>query len=390
MQILPKLVNDKKSMNVPFVDLKLQYKAIKNEILNEINDVLDNTAYISGKKVERFESEFAKILGVKYCVGLSSGTDALHTALKAINVKQNDEVIVPVNTFIATSAAVTLCGAKPVFVDNDEKTYNIDVNKIESAVTKNTKAIIPVHLYGQPAEMEPILEIAKKYNIYIIEDCSQAHLSEYKLKKTGSFGNIGTFSFYPGKNLGAYGEAGAAVTNNEELYNKMLRFRQHGAAQKYIHEFEGHNYRMEEIQAGVLYIKLKYLKQWTESRRRIAAQYTQYFSEFNGGHNHSIRQFSVPFCPDYIKHVYHLYIVNTFKRDELQQYLHGKGIQTSLHYPVPLHLQRAYTYLNYKKGDFPAAEEACSRILSLPMYPELTKEQVNYVCEMIKSFLKNN
>ena len=366
-------------MNVPFVDLKQQYNSIKSEILQEINEVLDSTAYISGKKVKRFEEEFAKLHNVKYCVALSSGTDALHTALKAADIKPNDEVIVPVNTFIATSASVSLCGGKPVFVDNDENSYNIDVSKIEKEITKKTKAIIPVHLYGQPAEMEPILEIAKKYNLHVIEDCSQAHLSEYKQKKAGSLGHIGTFSFYPGKNLGAYGEGGATVTNDEELYNKMLRYRQHGSTQKYVHEFEGHNYRMEEIQAGVLYVKLKYLNQWTENRRRIASEYTRYFSKLNGA-------VLPPSCSDYIKHVYHLYIIRTNKRDGLQQYLTERGIQTSLHYPMPLHLQKAYSYLNHNKGDFPVAEQGCSQILSLPMYPELTNEQVKFVCESIKSY----
>jgi dTDP-4-amino-4,6-dideoxygalactose transaminase len=375
-------VNRNFSIDVPFVDLKEQYNSIKTEILQEINEVLDNTAYISGKKVKRFEEEFARMHDVKYCVALSSGTDALHTALKAVNIKPSDEVILPVNTFIATSASVSLCGAKPVFVDNDERTYNIDVSKIEKAITKKTKAIIPVHLYGQPAEMEPILEIGKKYNLYIIEDASQAHLSEYKQRKVGNFGHIATFSFYPGKNLGAYGEGGAVVTNDEELYNKMLRYRQHGSITKYVHEFEGHNYRMEEIQAGVLHIKVKYLNQWTENRRRIASEYTRCFSEFS-------TEVIPPHCPDYIKHVYHLYIIRTKERDGLQKYLGERGIQTSLHYPQPLHLQKAYSYLNHKEGDFPTAESGCTEILSLPMYPELKDEQVKYVCETVKSYFND-
>ncbi len=367
-------------MNVPFVDLKQQYELIKAEILREINDVLDNTAYISGRKVKKFEDEFARIHNVKYCTALSTGTDALHTALKAIEIKPGDEVIVPVNTFIATPASVSLCGAKPVFVDNDEKTYNIDAAKIEKAITKRTRAILPVHLYGQCAELEPILEIARKHNLFVIEDCSQAHLAEYKNRKAGNFGRIGTFSFYPGKNLGAYGEGGATVSNDEELYNKMLRFRQHGSVKKYIHEFEGHNYRMEEIQAGVLNVKIKYLEQWTDNRRRIASAYTKFFSELDG------ERITPPFCPEHIKHVYHLYIVRTRERDGLQKFLSEKGIQTSLHYPLPLHLQKAYSYLNHKKGDFPVAEEGCTQILSLPMYPELTDEQVNYVCETVRKY----
>src|SRR4030095_2308749 len=257
--------------------LKTQYQSIKDEILKEINEVLDNTAYICGKKAKKLEVDFAKIHDLKYSVALSTGTDAIHVALKALGIKQGDEVIVPVNTFIATSEGVTLCNAKPVFVDNDERTYNIDVTKIEKAITPKTKAIIAVHLYGQPAEMDAILEIAKKHNLYAVEDCSQAHLAEYKNKKIGGIGRIGTFSFYPGKNLGAYGEGGAVTTNDEELYNFIIRYRQHGTVEKYSHDIEGHNYRLEEIQAGVLNVKMKYIKSWTENRRKTAELYTKTF-----------------------------------------------------------------------------------------------------------------
>ena len=367
-------------MKVPFVDLKIQYLGIKDEIQKEINEVLDNTAYICGKKTKKFEGGFSKIQNVKYCVGLSSGTDALHTALKALDIKSGDEVIVPVNTFIATSESVSLCGAKPVFVDNDERTFNIDVNKIENAITANTRAIIPVHLYGQPAEMDKIMEIAEKHDLVVIEDCSQAHLSEYKGKKTGSFGNIGTFSFYPGKNMGAYGEAGAVITNDEKLYNKMLKFRQHGSLEKYIHECEGHNYRMEELQAGVLNVKLKHLNEWTEKRRKTASLY------YKNLQNLSPEVVALPFVPDYIKHVYHLFVLRVKNRSELVKFLAEKEISTALHYPIPLHLQRAYDYLGYKKGDFPVAEKCCDEILSVPMYPEMTEEQVVYVCDAIKNF----
>jgi dTDP-4-amino-4,6-dideoxygalactose transaminase len=366
-------------MYVPFVDLKCQYERIKGEILKEIGEVLDNTAYISGKKVHQFEEAFAQAHNARYCTAVSSGTDALHTALRAIGIKHGDEVIIPVNTFIATSAAVSQCGAKPVFVDNDSRTYNIDASRIEAAITERTRAIIPVHLYGQSAEMQPILEIAKIHNLSVIEDCSQAHLGEYKGKKIGTMGIIGTFSFYPGKNLGAYGEGGATITNSEELYNKMRRFRQHGSVTKYLHEFEGCNYRMEEIQAGVLNVKIKYLNEWTENRRKIADRYTESLSGMNG-------EVVTPYCPDYIKHVYHLYIVRVKDRDGLQKYLAGKGIQTMLHYPMPLHKQQAYSYLNYKEGDFPVAEEQCTRILSLPMYPEMRMEQVDYVCDEIRKY----
>ena len=367
-------------MNVPFVDLKMQYAVIKEEILTEINDVLDNTAYICGKKAKKFEEDFAKMHDVKHAIGLSTGTDALHVALWAIGIKPGDEVIVPVNTYIATSESVSLCGAKPVFVDHDEKTYNIDVNKIEAAITKNTKAIIPVHLYGQPAEMDAIMDIAKKHNLYVIEDCSQAHLAAYKGKKIGGFGIIGTFSFYPGKNLGAYGEGGGVTTNDDTLYRNMYLFRQHGSIEKYVHEIEGHNYRLEEIQAGVLNVKMKYIEKWTESRRSNAKLYSKTLASMN------IPEVVTPYHPEHVNPVYHLYIIRAKNRDGLMKYLNDKGVQTGLHYPMPLHRQKAYSYLNYKNGDFPVAEKGCSEILSIPMFPEMTEEQVNYVCSTIKNF----
>ncbi|MCX7877612.1 MAG: DegT/DnrJ/EryC1/StrS family aminotransferase [Ignavibacteria bacterium] len=369
-------------MNVPFVDLKTQYLGIKNEILSEINDVLDNTAYICGKKVKKFEEDFARIHGIKFAVGVSTGTDALHVALHAVGIGQGDEVIVPVNTFIATAEGVTLCGACPVFVDNDPRTYNIDVSLIEKSITPKTKAIVPVHLYGQPAEMDAINEIAKKYNLYVVEDCSQAHLSEYRGKKVGGLGNIGTFSFYPGKNLGAYGEGGAVTTNDMDLYELMLRFRQHGSVEKYIHEITGHNYRMEEIQAGVLNVKLKYIESWTEKRRSRAALYNKTFSEL------SLEEVVTPYNPDHVNPVYHLYVVRVTDRSELVKYLSEKSIQTGLHYPIPLHMQKAYSFLGHKPDDFPVALKQSDEILSLPMYPEMTDEMVYYTCESISEFYR--
>ena len=367
-------------MNVPFVDLKTQYFTIKEEILNEINEVLDNTAYICGKKTKKFEESFAALLDVKYSVGLSTGTEALHVALWALGIKSGDEVIVPVNTFIATSEGVSLCGAKPVFVDNDERTYNIDVNKIEQVITKKTKAILPVHLYGQPAEMDAINEIAAKHNLYVVEDCSQAHLATYKGKKTGALGIIGTFSFYPGKNLGAYGEAGAVTTGDETLYNNMLCYRQHGSVEKYKHDFEGHNYRMEEIQAGVLNVKLKYIEKWTENRRRVANLYTKTFNSLR------LEQVVPPYHPDYVNPVYHLYIVRVKEREKLMSYLNENGVQTGLHYPIPLHEQKAYEHMGHKPNDFPVASQYAKEILSLPVFPEMKDEMVYYVAEKIKGF----
>jgi dTDP-4-amino-4,6-dideoxygalactose transaminase len=367
-------------LQVPFVDLKSQYLAIKEEILKEINEVLDNTAYICGKKAQKFETEFSILHNVNYSVALSSGTDALHVALHALHIGNDNEVIVPVNTFIATAEGVSLCGAKPVFVDNDENTYNIDVNKIEKAISKKTKAIIPVHLYGQPAEMDKILEIAKNYNLYVVEDCSQAHLAEYKGNKIGGLGHIGTFSFYPGKNLGAYGEGGAVVTNDENLYNIMLRFRQHGSINKYEHDIVGHNYRMEEIQAGVLNVKLKYIQKWTDNRRRIAKLYIDTFKSLN------ISEIITPFHPEYINPVYHLFVIRVANREGLTNFLRQNNIQTGLHYPIPLHMQKAYKSLNYKPEDFPIAKKFADEILSLPMYPEMTNEMVYFVCETINKF----
>ncbi len=367
-------------MNVPFVDLKTQYQGIKEEVLKEINEVLDNTAYICGKKAKKFEEDFAKLLDVKHAVALSSGTDALHVALHALGIKQGDEVIVPANTFIATSEGISLCNAKPVFVDNDERTYNIDVNKIEAAITPKTKAIIPVHLYGQPAEIDAILEIAKKHNLYVVEDCSQAHLSTYKGKKTGGFGNIGTFSFYPGKNLGAYGEAGGVVTNDSTLYDFMYKYRQHGSTEKYVHEMEGHNYRLEEIQAGVLNVKMKYIQKWTDMRRKNAKLYTETFASLG------IEEVITPWHPEYVNPVYHLYIIRVKDREKLSGYLNKNGVQTGLHYPLPLHMQKAYAYLNHKPEDFPVAAKYAKEILSIPMYPEMTDEMINFVCSSIKKF----
>lgn len=365
-------------MNIPFVDLKTQYNKIKPEIIKEINDVLDNTAYVCGKKAKKFEEDFAGLHDVKYCIGVSSGTDALHTALHSIGLRPGDEVIIPVNTFIATSEVVSLFFAKPVFVDHDDRTYNIDPGKIEKAITSKTKAIIAVHLYGQPAEMDSILEIAGKHKFFVIEDSSQAHLSTYKGKKAGSIGDIGTFSFYPGKNLGAYGEAGAVVTNNEEHYQKMLRFRQHGSVQKYYHDSEGHNYRIEEIQAAVLNVKMRYINDWTEKRRSVARRYSEQLS--------GVSEIMTPFCPENIKAVFHLYVIRAKNREKLMKFLGERGIQTALHYPLPLHLQKAYNYLNYRNGDFPISEKACKEILSLPMYPEMTEEQIVYITDSIKSF----
>jgi len=377
-------------MKVPFLDLKTQYESIKPDIQKEINDVLDNTAYICGKKVKAFEDELAKLHSSKYCLGTSSGTDSLHLAYWALGIgissqiehgrlkEEMDEVIVPVNTYIATTETISIIGAKPVFIDHEEDSFNIDPGKIEEKITSHTKAIVVVHLYGQPANMDPILKIAKENNLIVIEDCSQAHNAEYKGKKVGTFGSVGTFSFYPGKNLGAYGEAGAVITNNEELYEKMLRFRQHGAVVRYIHDNEGHNYRMEELQGAVLNVKIKHIDKWTNGRRYVAQIYRELLRD--------VEEVKVPMEMPYAKHVYHLFEIRVPNREDLANYLKEKGIDTGLHYPMPLHLQKAYKYRGYKEGDFPVAEKCCKEILSIPVFPEMTDEQIEYVAGSIKSY----
>lgn len=376
-------------MNIPFLDLKAQYKTIKDEVLPEINDVLDNTAYVLGKKVQAFEQAFAQAHNAKYCYGVSSGTDGNHMVLWALGIGPGDEVIIPANTFIATAWGATLCGATPVFVDCHPESYNIDPSKVEVAITPKTKAIVAVHLYGQPADMDPLIEIAKKHNIFLVEDCAQSHISEYKGKRVGSLGYASSFSFYPGKNLGAYGEGGAVMTDNEDLAKKFKMIRDHGAEQKYYHQMFGHNYRMEGIQGAVLGIKLRHLGDWTNGRRRVAKKYVELLKDVEG--------LKLPKEMDYAKHVYHLFVVQvkssvsnqrSVVRDELQKFLGENGIATGLHYPIPLHLQPCFSHLGYKKGDFPVTEELAEQGLSLPMYPEMTDEQIGYICDKIKEFFK--
>ena len=365
-------------MKINFVDLKAQYKSIKPEIDEAIQDVIDNTAFIMGDRLKNFEANFAKAHHVQYCLGTSSGTDSLHLALWALNIGLGDEVIVPVNTFFATAEAVSIAGATPVFVDNDPITFNISISSIESKITPKTKAIIPVHLYGQTADMDPILKIAKKHQLFVIEDCAQSHLETYKGNPTGSMGDIGCFSFYAGKNLGAYGEGGAVTTNDENLMKKMAMIRDHGSSEKYHHDVIGHNYRLEGLQAAILNVKLKHLEKWNDMRRKNAALYSKYLKD--------IKQIKLPVIMDYAKHVFHLYVVLAEDRDNLQKYLGENSIYTGLHYPIPLHLQKAYSFLGYSRGDFPVAEKCADEIISLPMYPELTEEEIKYTCEQIAKF----
>jgi dTDP-4-amino-4,6-dideoxygalactose transaminase len=358
---------------------------------------MENAAFIGGPQVAGFETEFAAFCDSKHCVGVNSGTDALRFALLAAGVGPGDEVITVPHTFIATTEAVSEVGAKPVFVDIDPKTYNMDPNKLEdylkmrfegsgsgleppaSSLKPRLKAVIPVHIYGQPADMDPLMETAEKHNLIVVEDACQAHGALYNGKKAGSMGLAGCFSFYPGKNLGAYGEGGAVVTQTEEIADKIRMIRDHGQGKKYFHDLEGYNGRLDAIQAGVLRIKLKRLEGWNESRRQNAKHYDQLLSEIPG--------VTIPTQSNGTVPVYHLYVILVDDRDGLQKYLGEKGIGTGLHYPLPLHVQSAYAHLGYKEGDFPVTESVASRLLSLPMFPELTREQIEYVANAIKEFL---
>lgn len=378
-------------MQVPFLDLKVQYKSIKHEIDPAIQNIIENSSFVLGKAVFDFEENFAKAHGVKHCIAVNSGTAGNHIVLWAAGIKPGDEVIIPANTFIATAWGATLCGARPVFVDCHKDSYNIDPEMVEKAITPKTKAIVAVHLYGQPADMDPLREIALKHNILLVEDAAQAHIAEYKGKKVGGLGEAASFSFYPGKNLGAYGEAGAVLTNNDEIALKAKMLRDHGAVHKYEHEIFGHNYRMEGLQGAVLGVKLNHLEQWTNARRKNAEIYNHYLS--------GIEQIKIPVEMPYAKHIYHLYViqvrnqnteVGNCERNNLQKFLSDNEIATGLHYPIPLHLQKCFNYLGYRKGDFPVTEQLASCGISLPMFPELSEEKIKYVADHIKMFFENN
>ncbi len=379
-------------MNVPFLDLKVQYHSIKEEVNAEIQKVLDNTAYILGESVSKFEKSFAEHHNIKHVLGTSSGTDGNHMVLWALGMGPGDEVIIPANTFIATVWGATLCGAKPVFVDCHPDSYNLDPQKLEEKITSKTKAIVAVHLYGQSADIDEIKKIADKHSIPVVEDAAQAHLAEYKGHKIGGLTLASSFSFYPGKNLGAYGEGGAVATNDDELFKKFKLLREHGQSQKYYHDSYGHNYRMEGIQGAVLNVKLKYLNNWTNGRRRAAAKYNELLS--------GLDSIILPKEMDYAKHVYHLFVLqingsdslekNTELRDKLKDYLTENKIAVGLHYPIPLHLQKCFNHLGYKQGEFPVTEKLAFTGLSLPMYPELSDEQIGYVSQKIKEFFAIN
>lgn len=365
-------------MTIPFLDLKAQYHSIQDEVMPAIQHVLDNTAYIMGKSVTDFEKAFAEAHNVKHCIAVGSGTDGNHMALMALGVGHGDEVIIPTNTFIATAWGATLCGATPVFVDCEKDSYNIDPARIEAAITPKTKAIVAVHLYGQAADLDALKAVADKHGVALVEDAAQAHLTEYKGKKVGGLSAIASFSFYPGKNLGAYGEGGAVTTNDDTLARAVRLFRDHGSEKKYYHLTYGHNYRMDGIQGAVLGVKMKHLPEWTERRRTNAALYRRYL----GG----ISQIALPKEMPTGKHVYHLYVIQAQRRDELMKFLNERGIATGLHYPIPLHMQECFRGLGYSRGQFPVAEAYAETLLSLPMFAELTEDHIRYIAEQITAF----
>ena len=363
-------------MQVPFVNLKAQYNSIKNEIDDAIQKVLEKCDFVMGEYINKFENEFASYCNVKYAIGVSNGTDALFLALKAIGVKAGDEIITTPNTFIATTEAITRAGGKIKFVDINPETFNIDPTHIEAEITEKTKAIIPVHLYGHPADMNPILSIAKKYDLKVIEDAAQAHGAEYKGMKIGSIGDVACFSFYPGKNLGAYGDAGIVTTNDPEISQKIKMLRNHGRLKKYIHEFEAFNCRLDTIQAAVLYVKLNYIEAWNTARRKHAQYYKKLLRS---------DKVILPFEQKNCKHVYHIFAIKVTKRDYLFRKLNDEGIRVGIHYPVPLHLQPAYRYLGYEKGSFPNTELIAKTELSLPIYPELNNKTIDHICAALRN-----
>ncbi len=370
-----------KLMTVPFIDLNPQYKIIEQEIDKGIKEVFKRGDFILGKEEVAFEKEFSSYCGTQYGIGVNSGTDALYLAVAALGIDVGDEVILPAFTFIATALCISYTGATPVFIDIEEDTYNIDPKKLEKAITKKTKAIIPVHIYGQAANMDEINAIAKKYNLKVIEDAAQAHGSTYKGKKIGSLSDIACFSFYPTKGLGAFGDAGMVVTNDKKLSETTVMLRDYGRTDRYKHKIKGYNSRMDTIQAVVLSAKLKRLDQWNQMRADAATYYCKLLKNISG--------IIAPKIQNDRTHVFQTFAIRVKNRDRIVEELKKKGIGVLVHYPIPLHLQEAYSELNHKKGDFPVSEKVADEILSLPMFPHITKTQIEYVCENLKGLLKN-
>jgi len=355
---------------IPLLDLKTQHQQIKVEIDEALQRVIDSAQFILGPEVTAFEERFADYCGVKHCIALNSGTSALHLALLAKGIGPGDEVITVSMTFVATTAAVLYCGATPIFVDVEPDTWNLDPSLVEAAITERTRAILPVHLHGLMADMDPIMEIARRHGLAVIEDAAQSHGARYQGRNAGSIGSIGCFSFYPGKNLGAFGEGGAVVTSDPELAGKMRLLRDWGQASKYRHIVPGYNYRMDALQAAVLNVKMGHIEEWTERRRSVAGEYDRLLAN---------RGAQLPAAPSHSRHVYHVYAVRLPERDQVQAALGAAGVATGIHYPVPVHLQEAYADLGYRRGALPITEQAADQFLSLPIYPELTQAQIEEV-----------
>jgi dTDP-4-amino-4,6-dideoxygalactose transaminase len=363
-------------VTIPFVDLKTQYRRLKPDIDAAVQSVMERGAYVMGKEHSEFEQAFANYVGAKHCLGVATGTDALELAIRACGIGLGDEVITVPNTFIATTEAITHAGAKLRWVEVDRRTYNIDPAGIEEAITPQTKAILPVHLYGQPADMEPIMAIAQRHDLKVIEDCAQAHGAKYHGQKVGTFGEVACFSFYPGKNLGAYGDGGAIVTSNDEIAERIKLLRNHGQREKYVHALEGYCHRLDNLQAAVLLVKLPHLDEWNECRRQAAATYSRLLQDVPG--------IVIPYVLPTVEPVYHLYVVQVPDRERVQSALKAEGIETGIHYPIPLHQQPAYAYLGCQSEDFPISATLGPKILSLPMFPEITEAQIQTVVKVLR------
>ncbi len=365
------------SDRIEWMNLGRQFRKYEEEFLDAVKNVCRDTAFSGGKYVEQFENNFAKYCNCKGAAGVNNGTSALFLGMKALGIGEGDEVIVPANTFIASAWGVSHNGAIPVFVDIDADTFEIDADKIEEKITKQTKAIIGVHLYGQPFDFDKVKTIADKYNLLVIEDCAQAHGAKYKDRTVGSLGDIGCFSFYPGKNLGSFGEAGAVVSNNIDVIKKVNLYKNHGSDIRYYHDVIGYNMRMEGIQGAILDTKLKYLEEWSAARQAVAQKYLK---EINN------KRIKLQSQPEWEQSVFHLFVIEVDDREEFVQFLKRKNIECSMHYPVPCHLQKAYEHLGYKKGDLPVSEYHAEHCVSLPMYPELTEEEINRVIDACNDF----
>ena len=364
---------------VPYLDLRAQLKPLRAELDAAIARTLNNCSFCLGPDVAQFEKDFARFCDAQFALGFNSGTSALHVAMRMLDVGPGDEVITTPYTFIATSWAISYCGAKPVYVDIDEATFNLDPTRIEQAITPRTKAVLPVHLYGQPFDVDAIATVCKQHNLPFVEDAAQAHGAKYKGKTIGTFGAVSCFSFYPAKNLGACGEGGALVTNDAALAARAKSLREHGSTVRYHHDEVGYNYRLEGIQGAVLGVKLKHLAAWTRGRQRVAARYAELLKD---------TPLQLPTVTPGNESAWHLYTVRSPRRDELKKYLDAHGIGNAVHYPMPLHLQKAYATLGYKLGDFPVAEKASREVLSLPMFPELTDAQIERVGDVVKAFFR--